>query len=124
MSLTARVLDSLRGRLGITVFHPDIDGKLVVVGATNDAVQFGWHGMPEAMKVPGRTVHSCRAEWSNDPYYVFEDEITIVDAPADMVVDALMDLVGRVNPDVADRVWYGEDGEFDEDDDWICEGAP
>ena len=120
MSLTARVLDSLRGRLGITVFHPDIGGRLEVVGATNDAVRFGWHGMPEALKVPGRVVLSCRAEWSNDPFYVFEDEITIVDAPADMVVEAMLDMM---DSDAAYDLEHPR-SEDDEDDDWICEGAP
>lgn len=115
MDLTERVLNSLRGRLGIMVSHPARAGGLKVTGATNDAVRFGWNGMPEALKVPDRVVLRCRTEWSSDLYYVFEDETTIVDAPADMVVEAMLDLVGRIDSDVADRLYSGEDGEDEEE---------
>ena len=124
MSLTERVLNSLRGRLGIEVSHPNWVGALRVVGASNDTVNYGWTRMPDEMRTRDRLTYCCEADWSGDLMFVFDDEIEVVDAPADMVVDALMDLVGRVNPDVSDRVWHGEDSEFDEDDDWICEGAP
>lgn len=120
MSLTARVLDTLRGRLGIKVFHPDIEGVLEVVGATNDAVRFGWHGMPESLKVPDRAVLSCRVGSAGGTCFVFEDETTVVDAPADMVVEAMLDMM---DSDAAYDLEH-PNSDDDEDDDWICEGAP
>ena len=120
MDLTQRILNRLRGRLGITVSHPDIAGRLKVVGATNDALRFGWHDMPEALKVPDRAVFLCGAEWSGDPFFVFADEVEVVDAPADMVVEAMLDMM---DSDAAyDLEHPGADN--DDDDDWICEGAP
>jgi hypothetical protein len=49
--------------------------------------------------------------------WVFADEVRVVDAPADMVVDALMEILWQVNPHTADRIVRGEDGEVDEEDD-------
>jgi hypothetical protein len=118
MELTQRILDSLRGCLGITVIHLVGDGKrLRVTGWTDDPVSFGWEGMPPSMRVAGRPVYICRAEDPAEPIWVFADEVRVVDAPADMVVDALMEILWQVNPDTADRIVRGEDGEVDEEDD-------
>ena len=115
MDLTQKILNGLRGRLGITVSHQDIAGELRVVGASNDTVRFGWKDMPEAMKVENRAVYCCRVDWSADPIYVFDDEVEVVDAPAHMVVDALLDRVSDVSPATADRLWFGEDDEEGEE---------
>lgn len=120
MDLTERVLDSLRGRLGITVSHHDIAGELRVVGASNDTIRFGWKDMPEAMRVENRAVYCCRVDWSADPIYVFDDEVEVVDAPAHMVVEAMLDMM---DSDVAYDLEHPRSDD-DEDDDWICEGAP
>jgi hypothetical protein len=116
MELTDKILRGLKGYLGITVSHPDIAGKLVVKGATANAAEFSWRDMPDTMRVAGRKVYCCEAEWSEDPIFVFADEVTVVDAPAYLVVGALMDELYMINPDTARRLEEGEDGEFDEEE--------
>ena len=114
MDLTEKILNGLRGRIDITVSHHEIAGVLRVVGASNDTIRFGWKDMPESMKVENRAVYCCKAEWSADPIYVFDDEVEVVDAPAHMVVEAMMDIVYSVSPSTAERMWHGEDGEDEE----------
>jgi hypothetical protein len=119
MELTQRVLQSLKGCLD-TVITTSIAGdgnRLRVTGWTDNPVEFGWEGMPEAMKVAGRHVYCCKAEGTGEVVWVFADEVRVVDAPADMVVDALMEILWQVNPDTADRIVRGDDGEVDEEDD-------
>lgn len=111
MNLTERVLNKLRGRIGITVSHPDVDGKLKVIGATSDALRFGWKDMPEALKVPDRAVLLCGAEWSGDPYFFFADEVTVVDAPAHMVVEVMLDMM---DSDAAYDLEHPENDDEDE----------
>ena len=41
MDLTSRVLERFRGRLDITVSHPDFAGRFVVKGVTNNAKDWG-----------------------------------------------------------------------------------
>lgn len=115
MELTERILSGMKGYLGITVTHPEISGKLIVTGATVNAAEFTWAEMPDHMRVSGRWVYCCRAAGSDVPVFVFADEVTVVDAPADLVIGALMDEIYMINPDVARRLEEGEDGEVDED---------
>ena len=117
MELTQRILNSLKGCLGVTVAHPTTGDRLRVNGFTDDPAEFGWVGMPDEMKVAGRHVYCCKAQDTGETVWVFADEVQAVDAPADMVVDALMELVWQVNPDAADRIVQGEDGEVDDDED-------
>jgi hypothetical protein len=117
MELTQRILNSLKGCLGVTVAHPITGTRLRVNGFTDNPVEFGWTDMPEAMKVAGRHVYCCKAEGTGEVVWVFADEVRVVDAPADMVVDALMEILWQVNPDTADRIVRGEDGEVNEEDD-------
>jgi hypothetical protein len=63
-----------------------------------------------------RPVYCCRAEDTAEAVWVFADEVRAVDAPADMVVDALMEILWQVNPDTADRIVRGENGEVDEEE--------
>ena len=117
MELTQRILDSLKGCLD-TVVTTSVAGagnRLRVVGWTDHPVEFGWIDMPEKMKVAGRHVYCCKTE-GGETVWVFADETRVVDAPADMVVDALMELVWQVNPDAADRIVQGEDGVVDEEE--------
>jgi hypothetical protein len=119
MELTQRVLQSLKGCLD-TVVTTSIAGagnRLRVTGWTDNPVEFGWDDMPPSMRVPGRHVYCCKAEGTGEVVWVFSDEVRVVDAPADMVVDALMEILWQVNPDTADRIVRGEDGEVDEEDD-------
>ena len=116
MELTQRILQSLKGCLGVTVAHPTTGDRLRVTGWTDNPVEFGWVDMPPAMKVAGRHVYCCKTEGTGETVWVFADEVRVVDAPADMVVDALMELVWQVNPDAAERIVQGEDGVVDEEE--------
>jgi len=117
MDLTQRVLDRLRGRLDITVCHPNYAGKLIVKGATYCALDYSWENMPPEMKVD-RAVYCCRPAWDEalPAIFVFADEVTVVDAPADMVVDEMLDMLCEAGFDEAinrledlDEVWHGEE---------------
>ena len=133
MELTQRILNSLKGCLGVTVAHPITGARLQVTGWTDNPAEFGWVGMPEKMKVANRHVYRCKTEDTGEAVWVFADEVQVVDAPADMVVDALMEILWQVNPYTAERIVQGEDGEVndeeeDEDDDhclhpWHEEGG-
>ncbi len=117
MDLTQRVLNRLRGRLDIIISHPKIAGKLVVMGVTRDASDYWWEDMPPEMRVD-REVYCCRPAWDETlpAIFVFADEITVVDAPADMVVDEMLDMLCEAGLDEAvnrledlDEVWHGEE---------------
>ena len=116
MELTQRILGGLKGCLGVTVTHPITGDRLRVNGFTDNPVEFGWDDMPPAMKVAGRHVYCCKTEGTGETVWVFADEVQVVDAPADMVVDALMEILWSVNPDVAERIVQGEDGVVDEEE--------
>jgi len=117
MDLTQRVLNRLRGRLDIIISHPKIAGKLVVMGVTRDASDYWWEDMPLEMRVD-REVYCCRPAWDETlpAIFVFADEITVVDAPADMVVDEMLDMLCEAGLDEAvnrledlDEAWHGEE---------------
>ena len=117
MELTDRILQSLKGCLGVTVAHLVGDGKrLRVTGWTDNSAEFGWVDMPPSMRA-ARPVYLCRAEDTAEAVWVFADEVRVVDAPAELVVDALMEILWQVNPHTAERIVQGEDGEVDEEDD-------
>ena len=115
MELTDRVLQSLKGCIGVTVAHPSAGDRLRVNGWTDNPVEFGWIGMPDEMKVAGRHVYCCKTE-GGETVWVFADETRVVDAPADMVVGALMEILWQVDPDAAERIVQGEDGVVDEEE--------
>jgi len=106
MDLTSRVLERLRGRLDIIVSHPGYAGPLVVRGVTNNAADYGWDNMPPEMKVD-RSVYCCRPAWDEaaPAVFVFADETVVVNAPADMVVDEILDMLYEKGEDsVVDRL--------------------
>lgn len=105
MDLTERVLGMMKGRLGVMVSHPDIAGSMRVSGASTNTVDFGWTNMPDEMRVPDRMVYCCTSEWHADPIFVFADEATVVDAPASMVVDAMLELIGDIRTERALTKW-------------------
>lgn len=119
MDLTSRVLERLRGRLDTIVSHPDVAGPLVVRGVTNNAADYGWDNMPPEMKVD-RSVYCCRPAWDEaaPAVFVFADETVVVNAPADMVVDEILDMLYETGcSDAVDRledpveVWRGDEEE-------------
>jgi len=116
--LTNRILQSLKGCLSVTVAHPNTDVRLRVKGWTDNPVNFGWLDMPEKMKVAGRPVYCCKTEGTGEVVWVFADEVHVVDAPADMVVDALMEMVWSVNSATAESIVRGDDddNEIDEEE--------
>jgi len=114
--LTTKILRGLGGYLGITVSHPKHGDELEVAGITSNPVEFGWVDMPDEMRVAGRQVYSCRSKGSADPIFVFADEVEIVDAPAYVVVGALMDRLYDISPSAARRLEEGEDDEVEEED--------
>jgi hypothetical protein len=118
--LTRKILKSLEGFLDITVTHPQIAGRLIVKGATNCPLDFGWEEMPPEMRVD-RPVYCCRPAWDEAApvVFVFMDEVEVVDAPADMVVDKLLDMLAEVGAyGAVDRLEFGEaDGSTDVDED-------
>ena len=115
--LTTKILRGLGGYLGITVSHPKHGDDLEVAGITSNPVEFGWVDMPDEMRVAGRQVYCCRPAGSEaDPIFVFADEVEIVDAPAYLVVGALMDRLYDIDSDVARRLEEGEDDEIEEED--------
>ena len=117
MDLTSRVLNRLRGHLDITICHPSYAGKLIVRGVNNCPAVFAWKGMPEEMKVD-RMVYCCRPAWDEalPAIFVFADDVTVVDAPADMVVDEMLDMMYELGLDNEvdrlenpDEVWHEEE---------------
>ena len=118
MELTQRILNSLKGCLNVTVttLPAGASRRLRVTGWTDNPVEFGWDNMPSAMKVAGRHVYCCKAQDTGETVWVFADEVRVVDAPADMVVDALMELAWQVNPDAADRIVQGEVDEVNDEE--------
>lgn len=101
MDLTERILRGLKGHLGITVAHPDIAGSMQVTGITGNPVDFGWVGMPEEMRVKDRDVYCCKTDWHADPLFIFVDEATVVDAPAELVVNKMLEMIGNIESESA-----------------------
>ena len=124
MDLTDKILAGMHGRLDITVVRkggPYV--PLHVVGVASSGLNSPWTDLPAQFR-QDKMIYIVHGEGIPGREFIFAEDTEVIDAPAGAVVDALMVLVGQVDPDVADRVWYGEDGEVDEDEDWICEGAP
>ena len=117
--LTRKILGSLKGFLDITVTHPQIAGRLIVKGASNDPRLFGWLEMPPEMQV-SRPVYCCRPAWDESApvVFVFMDEVEIVDAPAELVVIQMINMMCEMGlDDAVDRLEFGEaDGSTDVED--------
>ena len=119
MELTQQILNSLKGYLDITVTAPGVAGRLTVVGATNSALRCSWENMPPEMKVD-RAVYCCRPAWdeARGPVFVFADDVTVVDAPAYLVVGRMLDMLYETGcSDAVDRledpdeIWRGDEEE-------------
>jgi len=124
MDLTDKILAGMHGRLDITVVRkggPYV--PLHVVGVASSGLNSPWTDLSAEFR-QDKMVYVVHGEDIQGRQFIFAEDTEIIDAPAGAVVDALMALVGEVNPDVAAQVRWGEDGEVDEDEDWICEGAP
>ena len=118
MELTQQILNSLKGYLDITVTVPGVAGRLTVVGATNSALRCSWENMPPEMKVD-RMVYCCRPAWdeARGPVFVFADDVTVVDAPAYLVVGRLTDMLQEMGlSDAVERLELGEADGSDEEE--------
>lgn len=120
--LTQKILKSLRGYLDITVTVPGVAGRLTVVGATSSALRCSWEGMPPEMKVD-RAVYCCRPAWdeARGPVFVFADDVTVVDAPAYLVVGRMFDMMhDKGLSDAVDSLegYSDPDAEDDPNGDW------
>ena len=119
LELTERILSSLKGYLDITVTVPGVAGRLTVVGATNSALRCSWENMPPEMKVD-RAVYCCRPAWdeARGPVFVFADDVTVVDAPAYLVVGRMLDMMYESGLDEAvERLEDPEEVLREEDED-------
>jgi hypothetical protein len=114
---THNILQSMKGYLDITVTVPGVAGRLTVVGATSSALRCSWEGMPPEMKVD-RAVYCCRPAWdeARGPVFVFADDVTVVDAPAYLVVGRMMDRMYERGLDI-DRMMNDEDEDNLDDED-------
>lgn len=117
MDPTHDILQSLKGYLDITITVPHIKGKLIVKGAAIDCRDAPWQDMPEEMRV-NRTVYCCvpaSALSGLSAVFVFADDVTVVDAPAYLVVGKMMDRLYELGFDVDRFMGYGEPDEWDEE---------
>jgi len=99
--LAERILRDLKGYLGITVSHPRFTRELRVIGVAANASEHGWTNMPDEMRIKDRTVYCCQVGLSADPIFLFEDEVTVVDAPAYVVVGAMLDRIADIRTERA-----------------------
>lgn len=111
MDLTDKILSKMHGRLDITVVRkggPYV--PLHVVGATVSGLNQAWTDLPARFR-QDKMVYLVHGEDIQGREFIFAEDTEIIDAPASAVVEAMLDLVGQIDSDVADRLYSGEDGE-------------
>ena len=116
MNLTDKILAGMHGRLDITVVRkggPYV--PLQVGGATVSGLNQAWTDLPEQFR-QDKMVYLVHGEDISGRQFIFAEDTYIIDAPASAVVEAMLDLVGQIDSGVADRLYSGEEGEFDEED--------
>ena len=116
MNLTDKILAGMHGRLDITVVRkggPYV--PLHVVGATVSGLNQAWTDLPEQFR-QDKMVYLVHGEGVQGRQFIFAEDTFIINAPASAVVEAMLEIVGQIDSDVADRLYSGEEGEFDEED--------
>ena len=125
MDLTDKILAGMHGRLDITVVRkggPYV--PLHVVGITASGLNHAWTDLPTEFR-QDKMVYLVHGEDISGRQFIFAEDTEIIDAPASAVVDAMLDLIGQIDADVAERLELAHLApELSEDDDWICEGGP
>lgn len=114
---TDTILQDMKGYLDITVTVPHIKGKLIVKGVAVSGLDAPWRDMPDEMRVD-RWVYCCvpaSALSGLSAVFVFADDVTVVDAPAYLVVGKMMDRLYELGFDVDRFMGYGEPDEWDEE---------
>ena len=120
MNLTHNILAGLHGRLDIKVLrkrHPQHDPltPLTVVGVARDGSRSCWTDVPKAFRQNKMLYYVEGPDglggWGRE--FIFADEVEVIDAPAGLVVEALLDLVGTRDPSLADLFarWYTAEDE-------------
>lgn len=115
MNLTDKILAGMHGRLDITVVRkggPYV--PLHVVGITVSGLNEAWTDLPTQFR-QDKMVYLVHGEDIRGREFIFAEDTHIIDAPASAVVEALMDRLYEINPDAAERLELGEDGEFEEE---------
>lgn len=117
MNLTRNILAGLHGRLDIKVLRKGFLGydPLTVVGVARDGSRSGWADVPKAF-LQNRMLYYVEGPdglggWGRE--FIFADEVEVIDAPAGLVVEALLDLVETHDPSLADLFarWYTAEDE-------------
>jgi hypothetical protein len=133
MNLTDKILAGMHGRLDITVVRkggPYV--PLHVVGAASSGLNSPWTDLPVQFR-QDKMVYIVHGEDVQGRQFIFAEDTEIIDAPASAVVEAMLDMIADIDSenaltpsDVVD-ILEGRSvspDEWDEDDDWICEGSP
>jgi hypothetical protein len=116
MDITEKILSKMHGRLDITVVRkggPYV--PLHVVGATVSGLNQAWTDLPTQFR-QDKMVYIVHGEDVQGREFIFAEDTHIIDAPASAVVEAMLDLVGQIDSDVADRLYSGEELDFDGED--------
>lgn len=116
MDITDKILSKMHGRLDITVVRkggPYV--PLHVVGITVSGLNESWTDLPEQFR-QDKMVYIVHGEDIPGRQFIFAEDTHIIDAPASAVVEAMLDLVGQIDSDVADRLYSGEELDFDGED--------
>ena len=116
MDITDKILSKMHGRLDITVVRkggPYV--PLHVVGATVSGLNQAWTDLPAQFR-QDKMVYIVHGEDVQGRQFIFAEDTHVIDAPASAVVEAMLDLVGQIDSDVADRLYSGEDLDFDGED--------
>jgi hypothetical protein len=118
MNLTRTILASLHGHLDITVLRKGARGHnpLTVIGVAQDGSRSPWADVPEALRQDKMLycVEGPDGSGGWDREFIFAEDVEVIDAPARLVVEALLDLIGALDGEVAQRLEYGEDCEDEE----------
>lgn len=117
MNLTRNILAGLHGRLDIKVLRKGFLGydPLIVVGVAPDGSKSCWTDVPKAF-LQNKMLYCVEGPdglggWGRE--FIFAEDVEVIDAPAGLVVEALLDLMGTHDPSLADLFtrWYTAEDE-------------
>lgn len=116
MNLTDKILAGMHGRLDITVVRkggPYV--PLHVIGVSASGLRSPWTDLPGGFR-QDKMVYIVHGEDIQGRQFIFAEDTEIIDAPANAVVEAMLERLHEINPDAAARLGWGEDGEIEEED--------
>ena len=117
MNLTRNILAGLHGRLDIKVLRKGRLGydPFTVIGVARDGSKSGWADVPKAFRQNKMLYYVEGPDglggWGRE--FIFAEDVEVIDAPAGLVVEAMLDLVGTRDPSLADLFarWYTAEDE-------------